>query len=40
MMDLLKNQREEGKTVIIITHDDKIAKRAERVVHICDGIIH
>ena len=40
VMDLLKNQREEGKTVIIITHDDKIAKRAERVVHICDGIIH
>lgn len=40
VMELLETLREEGKTVVLITHDDKIAKRAERVVHICDGIVH
>ena len=40
VMELLETLRDEGKTVVLITHDDKIAKRAQRVVHICDGIVH
>ncbi len=31
--------KEEGTTVIIITHDNYVAEHADRVVHIVDGII-
>lgn len=29
----------EGRTVILVTHDETIAKRAHRVIHIFDGKI-
>ena len=39
IMNILKNLHSEGRTVIIITHDNDIAANAERIVHIEDGKI-
>ncbi len=40
IMDILQNlNTEENKTIIIITHDPNIAKRAKRVIRIQDGRI-
>lgn len=38
-MDILKSLHEEGRTVILITHDDEIAAKARRVIKIMDGKI-
>lgn len=37
VMELFRELNEEGRTVIMITHDTNIAKNARRVVHIIDG---
>ena len=39
IMNILKTLHSEGRTVIIITHDNDIAANAERIVHIEDGKI-
>ena len=39
VMKILVELNNEGKTVILITHDDKIAKTSRRQVRICDGIV-
>ena len=39
IMSILKTLNESGTTVIIITHNDDIAKQSKRVVHIKDGKI-
>ena len=39
IMSLLKKMNEQGKTVLVITHDANVAGYAERIVHIQDGII-
>ncbi|UJX47944.1 ABC transporter permease [Xanthobacter sp. YC-JY1] len=39
VMDLLKSLAEEGHTVILITHDPEVARRARRIVEIRDGQI-
>jgi putative ABC transport system ATP-binding protein len=39
IMQLLRRLNNEGKTIILITHDDKIAKEANRIVRIIDGKI-
>lgn len=39
IMQILKTLNQEGKTVIIITHDDTIANACNRTIHIKDGII-
>ncbi|MCI8291945.1 MAG: ABC transporter ATP-binding protein [Hespellia sp.] len=39
IMDILKELHHSGRTVIIITHDDDIAKEANRVIRILDGRI-
>ena len=36
---MLKELHQEGKTVILITHDNKIAHEADRIVRIKDGEI-
>ena len=36
-MDILKGLHKSGRTVIIITHDDDIAREVDRVVRIIDG---
>jgi putative ABC transport system ATP-binding protein len=38
-MGILKALHKEGRTVIIITHDNDIAAQAERVIRIKDGHI-
>ena len=39
VMALFRELNEEGRTIIMINHDTKIAKNARRVVHIIDGIL-
>lgn len=39
VLAMLKELHQEGKTVILITHDNKIAHEAERIVRIMDGEI-
>lgn len=41
IMDILKTLNEEGRTVILITHDNDIAAQAKRIIKIIDGkIVH
>ncbi len=39
IMDLLDEIHEKGNTVIIVTHEEDIAKRAKRIVRLRDGLI-
>jgi len=39
VMDLLDGVHEAGNTILLVTHDRRIAERAERIVHIRDGEI-
>ena len=39
IMDILKKLNEEGKTIIMVTHDDDLVQYATRVIRIKDGVI-
>lgn len=39
IMEILKGLHAEGRTVILITHDNEIAARAKRIIRIMDGKI-
>ncbi len=39
IIDLLKKMNEQGKTLIIVTHDQNIASHAKRIIKIKDGAI-
>ena len=39
VMDLFEKIHNEGKTIILVTHDQKIADRCQRVIEIADGTI-
>lgn len=39
IMELFERLNEEGVTIVMITHDAKIASYAKRVIHIIDGEI-
>lgn len=39
VLNMLKELHKEGKTVVLITHDNKIAHEADRIVRIMDGRI-
>ncbi|MFW6230438.1 MAG: ABC transporter ATP-binding protein [Nanoarchaeota archaeon] len=40
VMSFLKNlNRKQGKTIVMVTHDDKLAKEADRVEFLKDGVI-
>jgi len=39
ILDILKQLHAENRTVILITHDNDIAKQAKRVIRIKDGKI-
>lgn len=39
VMDLFKELNNDGKTIIIVTHDDQIAKSCKRIITISDGKI-
>lgn len=40
IMDMLQKLNEEGQTIILITHDSKVANRAKRTVRIADGKLY
>lgn len=39
IMELFRQLNNEGVTVVMITHDRKVAEQADRIVHIIDGVI-
>ncbi len=39
VMDLFEEIHNRGKTIILVTHDQKIADRCHRVIEIADGTI-
>ena len=39
VMDYLKKLHKQGKTIILITHDDKLSKYAQRIITLVDGKI-
>ena len=40
VMELLQKLNEEGQTIILITHDINVAKKAKRIVRIADGKLY
>jgi putative ABC transport system ATP-binding protein len=40
VMDIINNINAEGTTIIIVTHDAKVAARASRIIYLTDGNIH
>ncbi len=39
VLNILENLHKNGKTLIMVTHDTRIAERAQRIVHLLDGRI-
>lgn len=39
ILDLLSELHKDGKTIVLITHDPKVAARCQRTIHILDGQI-
>ncbi len=39
VLDLIDRLNQAGKTIILVTHDDRVASRAHRVIHMRDGVI-
>jgi putative ABC transport system ATP-binding protein len=39
VLELIDKLNAEGKTIVLVTHDDRIATRAHRVIHMRDGLI-
>jgi putative ABC transport system ATP-binding protein len=40
IMHLLKELNEEGRTIMMVTHDEKIARNATRIYHMSDGLLN
>src|SRR5579859_2113801 len=39
VMAILKKLNKEGKTIVLITHEHDIAKQAQKIVHVRDGLV-
>jgi putative ABC transport system ATP-binding protein len=39
VLEMLDRLNAEGKTIVLVTHDDKVGARAHRVVHMKDGLV-
>lgn len=40
IMQILSNLHQQGKTIVVVTHDDVVSEYAQRVIHMKDGLIH
>lgn len=40
VMGILHSLHRQGKTIVIVTHNDDIAKAAENIIHVKDGMLH
>ena len=40
LMEVLQRLNEEGQTIILITHDINVARKASRIVRIADGKLY
>ncbi len=39
VLDLIDQLNRQGKTIVLVTHDEKVAARAHRVIHMKDGLV-
>jgi putative ABC transport system ATP-binding protein len=39
ILQLFKRLNDEGRTIILVTHEDEVSKRAKRVVRLKDGLL-
>ena len=39
ILDTFRRLKEQGRTIVLITHEDFIARHADRVVHLRDGVV-
>jgi len=39
MIELLEQVNSDGTTIIVVTHDEDLARAAKRVVHMRDGVV-
>jgi putative ABC transport system ATP-binding protein len=40
VLELIGRLNEAGKTIVLVTHDERVAARAHRIIHMKDGQIH
>jgi putative ABC transport system ATP-binding protein len=38
-MDIFQSLNEEGKTIVMITHEHDVANRAKKIIHLKDGLV-
>ena len=39
VLEMIDRLNAAGKTIVLVTHDDKVAARAQRVIHMKDGVV-
>ena len=40
ILDLLDDLNQQGRTLVVVTHDPQVAQRAHRTIHMLDGRVH